>query len=82
MLTTIVLSNKKPPLLSVSESGGSTSHSEYVYMPASEIGVEKPICVLETIQGKIDISMEKALKIIVKRSLKPVKHPRLGHTSC
>ena len=30
MLTTIVVSNKKPPLLSVSESGGSTSHKEQV----------------------------------------------------
>lgn len=61
---------------------GDNPNCEYVYMPASEIGVENPICVLETSQEKIDISMDEALKIIVKRSLKPVKHPRLGHSSC
>lgn len=61
---------------------GDNVNYEYVYMPASEIGVENPICVLETSQEKMDISMEEALKIIVKRSLKPVKHPRLGHSSC
>lgn len=61
---------------------GDNLNCEYVYMPASEIGVDTPICVLETSSEKIDISMEEALKIIVKRSLKPVKHPRLGHSSC
>lgn len=61
---------------------GDNVNREYVYMPASEIGIEKPICIFETATEKTDISMERALVIIVKRSLKPVKHPRLGHSSC
>ena len=32
MLTTKVVSNKKPPLLSDSESGGSTSRQEFPYL--------------------------------------------------
>lgn len=61
---------------------GDNVNGEYVYMPASEIGVDNPICVFETMRNRQDISMTEALKIITKRSLKPVKHPRLGLSSC
>ena len=61
---------------------GDNANFEYVYMPASEIGLEKPVCVLETSAGREDIPMKKALQLITKRSLKPVRHPRLGESSC
>ncbi len=61
---------------------GDNVNGEYVYMPASEIGVEKPLCILEIESQRVDISMKEALKIITRRSLKPVKHPRLGISSC
>lgn len=61
---------------------GDTLNSEYVYMPASEIGMAKPVCVLELAGGREDISMKEALRVIARRSLKPVKHPRLGDSSC
>ena len=51
-------------------------------MPASEIGMKNPICVFEENSSREDISMSEALTIIRKRSLKPVKHPRLGISSC
>lgn len=61
---------------------GDNINEEYVYMPASEIGADKPICVLEMNGSRVDITMSKALHLIVRRSLKPVKHPRLGESSC
>lgn len=61
---------------------GDNQNYEYIYMPASEIGVDDPLCVFETTNGKEDISMKDALAIVTKRSLKPVKHPRLGLSSC
>ncbi len=61
---------------------GDNVNSEYVYMPASEIGVKHPLCIFETSTEKEDISMNEALMIITKHSLKPVKHPRLGISSC
>lgn len=61
---------------------GDNANLEYVYMPASEIGVKNPICVFEENSSREDISMSEALMIIHKRSLKPVKHPRLGISSC
>ena len=61
---------------------GDNKNSEYVYMPASEIGVINPLCVFEVERKREDISMSEALAIIIRRSLKPVKHPRLGISSC
>lgn len=61
---------------------GDNVNSEYVYMPASEIGAKCPICVFEYNSLREDISMSEALNIIRKLSLKPVKHPRLGFSAC
>lgn len=61
---------------------GDNKNYEYIYMPASEIGVEHPMCIFETATGKEDLSMKDALAIVTKRSLRPVKHPRLGISSC
>ncbi|HIX84231.1 MAG TPA: hypothetical protein H9979_06835 [Candidatus Megamonas gallistercoris] len=61
---------------------GDNINEEYVYMPASEIGMENPVCIFETTGGRQDITMEEALKIVTKRSLKPVRHPRFGLSSC
>lgn len=61
---------------------GDNVNAEYVYMPASEIGAKSPICVFEWEAFREDVSMSEALNIIRKRSLKPVKHPKLGISSC
>ncbi|WIW70471.1 hypothetical protein [Anaerosinus gibii] len=61
---------------------GDMENNEYVYMPASEIGVENPICVIETPTDRKDISLKDAVNLIRKLSLKPAKHPRLGKQSC
>jgi hypothetical protein len=60
---------------------GDTIAEEYVYLPGSEIGMEEPMCVIETPKGRQDISMKDALVYVRKLSLKPVCHPRLGRRS-
>jgi len=60
---------------------GDAATEEYVYLPASEIGMEEPLCVIETPKGRQDISMKDALAYVRKLSLKPVRHPRLGRHS-
>ncbi len=61
---------------------GDINTDEYVYMPASELGTEHPLCVYEYDDKRDDLDMPTALKTIRKRSLRPVSHPRLGKTSC
>lgn len=61
---------------------GDNITDEYVYMPASELGVEEPVCVYEYSRNREDVHMKDALDLIRRRSLKPVKHPRLGNSSC
>jgi len=61
---------------------GDTNTDEYVYLPASEIGMEDPLCVIETPKGRQDLSMKEALVYVRKLSLKPVRHPRLGRRTC
>ena len=61
---------------------GDHSTEEYVYMPASEFGVENPVCVYEFKLRRNDVSLDEALRLIRIRSLRPTKHPRLGESSC
>ena len=61
---------------------GDTDTQEYVYMPASEIGAATPLFVIETVDSRQDISLAEALSLIRRLSLKPVRHPRLGLSSC
>lgn len=60
---------------------GDNNTGEYVYLPASEIGMEDPLCVIETRSGQQDITLKQALLFVLKLSLKPVTHPRLGRSS-
>ena len=48
---------------------GDNLNGEYVYMPASEIGMENLVCILETTKGRQDVTMAEALKIVTRRSL-------------
>ena len=61
---------------------GDHNTQEYLYMPASEIGMDDPLCVIETPQGRQDITLEQALIYVLKLSLKPTRHPQLGSCSC
>ncbi len=61
---------------------GDRNTDEYVYMPASEIGVEHPVYVYEEGTNRRDIDLAEALDLIRVRDLKPTTHPLLGRTSC
>ncbi len=61
---------------------GDTENHEYVYMPASELGIIDPICIYETAACREDISFAEAERLIRVRSLKPTKHPHLGTSTC
>ncbi len=60
---------------------GDRMTEEYVYMPASEFGVENPVCVYEAKTRRDDVTLDEALRLIRVRSLRPTKHPRLGESS-
>lgn len=51
---------------------------EYIFLPGSELGADIPILVYETEEGRRDLSMDDALEIIEKRSLKLTAHPIFG----
>ena len=61
---------------------GDAANQEYVYMPGSEVGMAKPICVYESEKGREDVTMPEALRLVTVRSLRPIKHPVLGDSSC
>ena len=61
---------------------GDRNTDEYVYMPASEIGMEQPLYVYETADSRRDIDLAEALHLIRVRDLRPTLHPLLGRTSC
>ncbi len=61
---------------------GDGNTAEYVYMPASELGVDKPLCVYEQGEDREDVDLREAMAIIRRRSLRHAVHPRLGSNSC
>ena len=61
---------------------GDAAAEEYVYMPGGEIGASNPLCVIEKGESRFDISIDEAIDLILRLTLKPVKHPRFGLRSC
>ena len=61
---------------------GDKDNGEYVYMPASEIGISNPLCVFEAGNERRVITLAEAVTLITRLSLRPTVHPRLGATSC
>lgn len=61
---------------------GDTETGEYVYLPGGEVGTSNPLCVIEKDGSRNDISLEKAITLISRLSLRPVSHPLLGTRSC
>ncbi len=61
---------------------GDIDSEEYVYMPASEIGIDNPLCVYENNGQRTDIDLQEALRLIRVRALRQTKHPILGASSC
>jgi hypothetical protein len=61
---------------------GDHATGEYVYMPASELGVMNPVCVYETKANRDDVTLDEALRLIRIRSLRLTSHPCLGENSC
>ena len=60
---------------------GDVKTSEYIYLPAGEVGSDDPLCVLETTLDRQDITLEEAGSLIDRLSLKPIAHPTLGKKS-
>ena len=60
---------------------GDRAAGEYVYLPGSEVGAARPICIFEEAGERKDATMAEALRIIRLRSLRPVVHPVLGKSS-
>ena len=61
---------------------GDNASAEYVYMPASEIGIDSPMCVYENKGQRTDVDLQEALRLIRVRALKQTNHPVLGNSSC
>ena len=61
---------------------GDGNTAEYVYMHASELGADKPLCVYEQGEDREDVDLREAMAIIRRRSLRHAVHPRLGSNSC
>lgn len=61
---------------------GDNVSGEYVYMPASEIGIDNPMCVYEINGQRSDVDLQEALRLIRVQALRQTKHPVLGTSSC
>ena len=57
---------------------GDPATEEYVYLPGSEVGTDNPVLIYECEKKRQDISIENALKLIEKRSLRLTSHPIFG----
>lgn len=60
---------------------GDPDTQEYIYMPGGEVGTESPLCVLERNTERRDITLEEAVHLVARLSLKPISHPQLGSRS-
>ncbi|WP_294160495.1 hypothetical protein [uncultured Selenomonas sp.] len=60
---------------------GDRENGEYVYLPASEVGASRPLCVYEADGRREDVTMEEAVRLITVRSLRPTAHPKLGRSA-
>lgn len=47
---------------------GDNESGEYVYMPASEIGIDNPMCVYEINGQRSDVDLQEALRLIRVRA--------------
>ena len=61
---------------------GDGKAAAYVYVPASELGVDKPLGGYEQGEDREDVDLREAMAIIRRRSLRHAVHPRLGSNSC
>ena len=61
---------------------GDMENDEYVYMPASELGLTAPLCIYEKHNRRKDVSLTEADHLVTSLSLKPACHPRLGVSTC
>ncbi len=57
---------------------GDPATEEYVYLPGSEVGTDNPVLIYECEKKRQDISIENALELIEKRSLRLTSHPIFG----
>ncbi len=60
---------------------GDPRMKEYIYLPGSEVDTDAPLLVYEIEGNRSDVSMEEALTLIEKRSLKACEHPVFGRNT-
>ncbi len=60
---------------------GDPCNEEYIYLPAGEVSVETPLCVIEKEGGRNDITIDEAAHLIDTLTLKRCTHPTLGKKS-
>lgn len=60
---------------------GDPKNQEYIYLPSGEVGTAQPLAVLESPQGRQDLPLDEAIRLIDKLSLKRCHHPSLGDKS-
>lgn len=60
---------------------GDFENSEYIYLPAGEVGADEPICIFERDSSYEDVPIKEACKLISKLGLKECSHPSLGKRS-
>ncbi len=60
---------------------GDPRMKEYIYLPGSEVDSSTPILVYENGDSRSDVTMEEALDLVEKRSLKPCSHPFYGRNT-
>jgi len=56
---------------------GDHANGEYVYMPAGEVGLDRPLCVFHTREGRQDITLEQAVALVHRLHLEQVKKVEL-----
>ena len=60
---------------------GDSNTNEYIYLPSGEVGSAAPVCIMEKRDKQLDIALEEAAALVLRLSLKPIRHPKLGAKS-
>ena len=60
---------------------GDPRMKEYIYLPGSEVDSTSPVLVYENGETRSDVTMDEALALVEKRSLRPCSHPMYGRNT-
>ena len=60
---------------------GDPVNEEYIYLPAGDVSASDPLAVLESPKGRVDLTLDEAVHMIDRLTLKRCTHPILGKKS-